>query len=249
MAAGLMALGMGINVANSLFGAFQLMRGLSQANRNKRPEYNIPQEIGQNLNQAQMLAQQGLPMEQYNRAMANIDRNAAFGLRGMSDRRGGLVGLADLNQTTNDAYNNLAMQDAQARMNNIAQLYNARSTMANYRDKAFEINQMQPYLQQAQAAQGMQGAGLQNIMGGLQGIGNMASSQAYYNALNPMGGGMGNGMEAMMAKNMMGGGQQFNPYQTLMNNFSNPFGGYAGYNLAQQTGAPLNMGGIFNYGK
>lgn len=233
MAIPLMALGLGMNLANSLFGGFQLLRGLSQAKRNQRPEYNIPQEIQQNLNQAQLYAQQGLPMDVYNRAAGNIDRNAAFGLRSLGDRRSGIAGVSALNQSTNDAYSNLAMQDAQARMNNLAQLYNARGTMAGYRDKAFEINQMQPFMQRAQEAQALQGAGLQNIMRGLQGAGNTLSAQAYYNALNPAMGGMANPMESMLQKqNNFGGGfnqfsemsnQQFNPYQALINNFGAGF--------------------------
>lgn len=242
MAVPLMALGLGMNLANSLFGGFQLLRGLSQAKRNQRPEYNIPQEIQQNLNQAQLYAQQGLPMDVYNRAAGNIDRNAAFGLRSLGDRRSGIAGVSALNQSTNDAYSNLAMQDAQARMNNLAQLYNARNTMAGYRDKAFDLNKMQPFIQRAQEAQALQGAGLQNIMKGLQGAGNTLSAQAYYNALNPAMGGMANPMESMLQKQTnFGGGyyqpnemfmqmpspftgqQQFNPYQALMNNFG---GGY-----------------------
>ncbi len=230
MAVPLMAIGMGLNFANSLFGGFQLLRGLSQAKKNQRPNYEIPQEIEQNLNQAQLFAQQGMPMEQYNRAASSIDRNQAFGLRSMSDRRGGLVGLAGLNQGANDAYNNLAMQDAQMRMQNLSQLYNARGTMATYRDKAFDINQMQPFQQRAAEAQALQGAGLRNIMGGLQGAGNVMSSQMMYNAMNPSmgGGGAFNPMERNMAQ--MGGNgypemlnmqQAFNPYQAMMNNYGN----------------------------
>lgn len=241
----LMALGLGLNFANSLFGGFQLLRGLSQAKSNQRPNYDIPKEIGQNLNQAQLYAQQGLPMDVYNRATANIDRNAAFGLRSLGDRRSGIAGISALNQSTNDAYSNLAMQDAQARMNNLAQLYNARSTMAGYRDKAFELNKMQPYMQRAQEAQALQGAGLQNIMRGLQGAGNTLSAQAYNNALNPAmnGGGMANPLEGLLQKqNNTGAGyyqpndmfmqmpspmmyqpQQFNPYQAMISNYG---GGY-----------------------
>jgi hypothetical protein len=254
MAIPLMAIGMGLNFANSLFGGFQLLRGLSQAKSNRRPEYNIPQEIGQNLNQAQLMAQQGLPMDVYNRNAGAIDRNMAFGLRSSADRRGGLQSLGALNQGANDAYSNLMAQDAQARMANLAQLYNMRNTMANYRDKAFEVNQMQPFQQKAAEAQGLQGAGLRNIMGGLQGAANVASSQAMYNAMNPNAmGGMG-GAETMFAQGggipqMQQYGQQnaefggapspfqqgMNPYQMMMMNFNN---GYSGIGSPNYVGTP-----------
>jgi len=256
----LMGLGLGLNFANSLFGTFQLLRGLSQANKNQRPQYNIPKEIQQNLNQANLFAQQGLPQDVYNRSAGAIDRNAAFGLRESANRRGGLQNIGALNQTANDAYANLGAADAQARMNNLAQLYNSRNTMAEYRDKAFNINEMQPYQQKAQAAQAMQGAGLQNIMSGLQGAGNSLSAQQYYNALNPTGGGGGmSGIQQaqMLAQNgFQGGGgsisdnmynnslfsqqpspyqQQPSPFSMLLNNFDNGyFNGMGNPNFVQQ---------------
>lgn len=183
----LTGIGLGIDAAKLLFGGFQFLRGLSQAKKNQQPMYNIPQNISDNLNMAKTYAQQGLPDAVYNRALGNIDRNQALGLRTMSDRRAGLAGLGGLTAATNDAYSNLAAEDAQARMNNLAQLYNQNQVMAQYKDKQWDFNEYQPFVRRAQEAQALQGAGIQNLFGSLQGASNTLGQQQYYNALSGMG--------------------------------------------------------------
>jgi len=66
---------------------------------------------------------------------------------------------------------NLLSADVQQRMQNIQTAQSMRQTMAQYRDKAFEINEMQPYEQKYAEAQSLIGAGMQNFMGGLQTVG------------------------------------------------------------------------------
>ena len=51
--------------------------------------------------------------------------------------------------------------------------------MATYKDKEFQLNELDPYMNQVQAAEAMKGAGLQNIMGGVQ-----AGSQMYLDQIN-----------------------------------------------------------------
>lgn len=149
-------------------GVAQLIKGKKLAQENVRPGYDIPDEIRQNLSQAQMQALEGLPAEVKNQYMQNLQRSAQFGLSAMSSRKAGLAGLSSLVQNQNDAYSNLMAQDAQAQQANLQELMNQRSNMAAYQDKRFGLNQLDPYNQKAEAAQAMKGAGLQNIMGGLQ---------------------------------------------------------------------------------
>jgi hypothetical protein len=219
MAAGLIAAGLGLNIAQSLFGGFQLLRGLSQAKKNRRPMQEMPEGIDQNVNQAALYAQQGLPQDVYNRNAGQIDRNMGFGLRQSGDRRGGLVGLGSLVQGANDSYSTLNAQDAQARMANLAQLYQARNQQAQYQDMLFKQNELKPFYEKAQEAQGLQGSGLQNIMGGMRGAGNMVSQQAMYNAYNPM--------ETQMAGQMGGIGEQNNMMNMMQGvwgqGYLNPF--------------------------
>ncbi len=151
----------------SLYGIYQQHKGNQMAAQNQRPNYEIPDEIKQNLSQAQNMALEGLPAEQKQQYLQNIQRSQNFGLGAQSDRKGGLAGLGSIVQSGNDASMNLLSADAQARRQNQGALMNARTAMAGYKDKAFEFNKANPFYEKAAAARAMQGAGQQNIWGGL----------------------------------------------------------------------------------
>lgn len=149
-------------------GAVQYMKGRKMAKQNKRPDYEIPQEIKDNLSQAQMQALEGLPPEQKQQYVENVQRGQNFGLNALGDRKAGISGLATLTQQGNDAYKDLMTQDAIARQANLDKLMGAREQIAQYKDKGFELNKLIPYQEKAQAAAAMQSAGLQNIAGSTQ---------------------------------------------------------------------------------
>lgn len=149
-------------------GTAQLIAGARMAKKNKAPTYEIPAEVSQNLSDAQRMALEGMPAEQKQQYVQNLQRSTMFGLNAMNDRKAGLAGLSSLVQNQNDAYGNLLSMDAQARQQNQQLLMQQRENMAQYKDKQFDFNKVQPYLQKAQAAQALQGAGIQNILGGLQ---------------------------------------------------------------------------------
>ncbi len=141
-----------------------------------RPVYEIPEEIRQNLTQAQQQAQQGIPEEYKQQFLSNLERGSAQALQGISSRKGGLIGIGALNQQQNDAYANLMSTDAQARMQNQGALMNQRQQMADYKDQAFEFNKVNPYNRASDRNQALIGAGMQNISSGLQmGLGGMGS--------------------------------------------------------------------------
>ncbi len=145
------AIGGAIGLGQSAYGIFQKHKANQLAAANKRPTYEIPSEIQQNLNQAQSMALEGLPSEQKQQYINNLQRSQNFGLGAASDRKGGLAGLGGLVQQGNDASMNLLSADSQAQ----------------YKDKAFGYNQADKYQENAAAARGMAGAGLQNTWGGL----------------------------------------------------------------------------------
>lgn len=159
-------------------GVGQFLKGQSIAKKNKRPDYNIPDEIKQNLSQAQMAALEGLPPEQKQQFIENTQRQQNFGLNALGDRKAGLTGLATLTQQGNDANKNLLSMDAAARQQNQQGLMDARTQMAGYKDKQFELNKLLPFQQTAEAAKGLQGSGLQNIMGGLGSAQNTFENQS-----------------------------------------------------------------------
>lgn len=154
--------------AQGATGIAQLIKGRRLAQQNIRPDYEIPQEIRQNLSQAQMQALEGLPAEVKNQYLQNIQRSSQFALSSMGSRKAGLTGLSSLVQNQNDAYSNLMAQDAQAQQANLQELMNQRERMAQYQDRKFELNRLDPFKQKAEASQALKGAGLQNLMYGLQ---------------------------------------------------------------------------------
>lgn len=110
-----------------------------------RPTYEIPEEVKQNLNQAQQMALQGLPEDQKQQYLSNLQRGTAQALASSQSRRGGLAGIAGINQQQNDAYGNMLAIDSQARRENQLGLMSARQNMADYRDQSFQLNRINPY--------------------------------------------------------------------------------------------------------
>ena len=159
------------NIAGGLVsgvtGFFQRRKAKRELGKLQRPEYVIPNEIMQNQKMAQLAASEGLPSQQYNNAMKNIQRSQANALSGAIDRRSALMALPKLQQQANDAYGRLDAADANARMGNQRQLYGINSQVAGYRDKAFDINQMQPYQEKKNYYNSLLGAGNQNLMSGI----------------------------------------------------------------------------------
>lgn len=151
------------------FGVYQLIKGRKLAKNNIRPEYQVPSEIMANLSQAQRMALEGLPASVKEEYIKNLQRQQSFSLDQMSSRKAGLTGLSAIMQQGTDAYGNLMSQDAMAKQQNLQNLMNVRSQVAGYKDKQFELNKLNPYYEKAQAAAAMKGAGLQNLMGGIQG--------------------------------------------------------------------------------
>lgn len=164
----------GQGVANIAGGLLSGVTGLLQRRKAKkelaklqRPEYTIPNEIMQNKAMAEKAASEGLPSQQYNQAMQNIQRQQNRALTAAGSRRGALMALPGIQQQANDQLMNLDIKDAQARMANQQQLYGINSQVGALRDKAFDINKMQPYQDNLSYYRSLLGAGNQNLVGGI----------------------------------------------------------------------------------
>jgi hypothetical protein len=144
-------------------GLGQVMYAQYLKNRNKRPTYSIPDEIKQNLTQAQMEALEGLPEAQKQEFVKNIERTQASSLSQLGSRKAGLAGVANLNLQSQDAYEKMLAMDAQARRENLKALKVDRQVMADYKDQAFQLNKLNPYYEKVSESEALMGAGLQNI--------------------------------------------------------------------------------------
>jgi len=164
-----MAIGAAVAAAAGLaqlgVGAYQMYKGNKM--RPDRPEYKIPDEINANVSQAERMALQGLPEEQKQQYLDNLQRGMSFSMAQSGSRKAGLAGLSALNQQQNDAYGNMLSMDAQARQQNQQLAMQQRGILADYKDQAFQVNKLNPFYEQMAESQGLKGAGLQNIVGGV----------------------------------------------------------------------------------
>lgn len=162
LAAGLVAGGI-----KAVAGLFQKHKANKLLAANPRPTYDIPQEVFQNKGIAEQLSASGLPSTQYAQAQQNIQRQQAGAIGAAQTRRGGIGLIGNIQQRTNDATLGLDAKNAQMRVQNMQGLMKANSSLAGYRDKAFDINKMQPYQENTAYARALQSSGNQNIMGGI----------------------------------------------------------------------------------
>lgn len=146
----------------------------------KRPEYNVPDSVKKSLTVAQMRALEGMPEEQRQLFLQNLDRGTQYGLKQLGDRRAGISGVAELNQQRNDALLGLNAQDAQIRSGNQRDYMNQLNTMGEYQDQAFQINKLAPYYEGQAQNQAQMGANVQNIGNSISGLASTYGNNGSY---------------------------------------------------------------------
>jgi len=135
------------------------------------PTETMPNEVLKNQKMAELRANTGLPSEQYNNAMKNIQRQQLMTLRGAGDRRGGLALLAGTQQSANDALSNLDVADAKTRIANEGSLMTANNNVANWKSRLFDSNTRQKYNRDYNYAMSLLGQGNKNILGAFDSFG------------------------------------------------------------------------------
>lgn len=153
-----------IGLASGLFGKKKANNILKD---NPYPTEPLPAEIQANQQIAEGAATQGLPSEQYQQAQKNIQRNQAAAVSAASTSPGGAVRNAGaIQQMSNDATGNLDAQNAEARRQNTGQLLNVNSQAASWKDKLFDWNSRQKYIQNYNYGMGLLGQSNQNLISG-----------------------------------------------------------------------------------
>lgn len=140
--------------SQSIGGLFNMGIGLAQRAEGKKmlkrlgeaPTEYIPNEVLQNQNMAQLRANTGLPSEQYNQAMKNLQRNQLIALRGGQDRKAGLSLVGSGQQMMDDATLRLDTANANARMQNEKTLYGINNQVGGWKDKVWQNNVNNPYM-------------------------------------------------------------------------------------------------------
>ncbi len=131
--------------------------------------YQIPAEIQQQLGLAQTQQNAAMPgTAEYEREIQQQGANASGAIaRGAKGSSSYLASIMDNSGNTDNAYGGLLKAQAGYYQHATANLFNAQDTNAQYQDKAYDINKMQPYLRALQRKYDLKGAGISNIASGL----------------------------------------------------------------------------------
>lgn len=164
-------------------GVAQYAKGNKDANNNERPNYNIPGEINEVERIARMLAGTNyLPGESLTRnaeteALAGGIKNAVGAAGSGVDALAAISGMVG-HQSRSENQRAVARADRSDRMD--IMLQQVLEKVATYKDKAWELNKLNPYMDKAASSSAMMGAGIQNAVGGLDGM-----ASAYLSSMLP----------------------------------------------------------------
>ncbi len=156
-----------VGIGQMVYGAVQSNKAKKELEALERPEYEIPEEITQNLSAAERMALEGLPAQERKLYLEDIQRAIATGGSQLTDRGLGVAGVTGLVQEQTDALRGLLQMDVSARREGQAAVATARGSLASFKEKEFQVNELDPFLQESLRLEALQGAGTQNIMGGV----------------------------------------------------------------------------------
>lgn len=205
-----MPVSLGLGAASLLWGIGQKVfsgkkkkeRALEQFNEHNAPTYNPDKGIQDYYKEAQNRYNVNpYQSRMYQYAQQQTDKNQAAGLNNLQGRRSALGGVSNIVNASNDAMLKAGVNAEQENNQRFGVLGNAAQLNAAENQKAFQINQQQPFerkynllaMKAAQAAQ-QSSAGNQNIGNGLgyaaMGAGNVFANN---NNIDMSGGSGGNG--------------------------------------------------------
>ena len=210
------------------YGIYQNQKGRKmEEEAGERPDYEIPTAAKQALGTAELRSLQGMPGAVKSQMLQEMDRSRMASLRQVTDRRGGLGAVTQLEQQQQDAIQRMGVMDIEARERNIAALQEQRGIMAGFQEKK-QADELLAFEQEMQSAAAMKGAGLQNIAGGVTSAATMLIPQGGMDsniftgkkreAFNQMGGQAGTGQTFKQFKAAPAGGGMSGYDQFIKNN-------------------------------
>jgi hypothetical protein len=196
-------------IAAGVIGGSAIIKGVEGISQNAKasgiekqnpyPTEGVQQEYFQNVNQAQQMAQQGIPAAAYNNQLNQINQNQAGALSTLGRSANPGANLASIVRQGDQATNNLNAQDAVARNRNMLQLLQERQQLAQQKDKAWDWNYQQRYLGNLAKSQALRQSANANINGALSDVSSGAVSLAALGAFDGSGGGGGGAGQAYQA--------------------------------------------------
>jgi len=156
-------LGMLATGAQAVLGVGQTIAGLVKK-KPEIPEYDIPQEVYENMTDAEYWALEGMPAASKAKFIQESKRTGATALSRSAERKGGLGLISSIAQQERDDATNMLSMDAEARMNNMQNLYRAREAVSGEKEKKFAYDR-EKTMAKRDEINNLIGSGLQNIMG------------------------------------------------------------------------------------
>tara|TARA_R100000900_G_scaffold103385_2_gene80264 strand:+ start:745 stop:1779 length:1035 start_codon:yes stop_codon:yes gene_type:complete len=210
------------------YGIYQNQKGRKmEEEAGERPDYEIPTAAKQALGTAELRSLQGMPGAVKSQMLQEMDRSRMASLRQVTERRGGLGAVTQLEQQQQDAIQRMGVMDIEAREKNVAALQEQRGIMAGFEEKK-QADELLAFEQEMQSAAAMKGAGLQNIAGGVTSAATMLIPQGGMDsniftgkkreAFNQMGGEAGTGQTFKQFRAAPTGGGMSGYDQFIKNN-------------------------------
>jgi len=237
-------LAIGQGVFQGLLGLTQLFRG----NRMKpqRPTYEISPEAQAGLAQRQSMLNARAPGAV--QAEQNIYQSQAAAqnnqMQAATDAQTLLASAGASQGTTNRALNQLRTAEQQDYYQRLAGLEAQQANMTQQRDKAFQVNEMQPFIDATNTKAGLIEGGLSNIYGAM-GDTSATLGKAYLAQQGQ--GGLGGPIGQAMSGNIMptpninfNDGRVSTPEQTMLNRLMMSLGG------GMTSGYGTGIGSFFN---
>lgn len=134
---------------------YQGIKGAKQKREARKMQEEADNMEASNLAEARRYALTGMPEAEYEKALQQIYRNQSTALSSLRDRRMALAGATSVQQSTNDALQSLAAQDAKMRQQN---QYNA----LNQSNRAAGIKENRASSERA-SGEALTGAAMQNV--------------------------------------------------------------------------------------
>lgn len=161
-------------------GLFQLAKGAGM--KPERPEYEIPDEIKEDLAAARRLERGRMPGIQY--AEERVRQGTAqqgYGLRRSATNPNQLLsGLQMIQRNAQIAQRGLMEAEAGDYYRRLANYQRSLSLGAQYKDKQFELNKMQPYIDESRTKAALTQSGLINAFSGLgEGVSGFKQGQLF----------------------------------------------------------------------
>lgn len=154
--------GAAIGGASLLYGGYKDIKNSAKANaiqKNlKTPVDVIPQEFYDNRNIARQMAQIGIPQQQYNNALNNIQQTQAGALNAVSRSANPGSGVASIVRQGDQAKNTLDAEDAKARETNQRYLIQENAALGARKDQQEQTNVFDPYTRDFNQMQAYRGA-------------------------------------------------------------------------------------------